>query len=831
MTWVSTIAICDIMFPVAFFFLGGMSSSIIAYFVLSTVVVFLLMSGRSLYIMLLVQAVIVAACYLLGYWYPDFISEVLGIRLSVEQQLSDHYFSYLFIAMFIGLLIVFQTTLFANEQARTVRDNKLLGIVNESAGTLLASDSLDLKRTLETSMANIGRDLDLDRMYIWRNHERNGELCYMQEFSWVRDTDYNRNSLLAMTGYAYHDTIPAWEKSFAKNEVVNGPIHSLSADEQNALRQYGIKSILVIPVILQTEFWGFVSFDDCRDDSRYFATDEVDILRSGALMLASTVLRDTLERERLNALEQAVQASKAKGDFLSNMSHEMRTPMNAIIGMTSIGRSSSDLERKDYALDKIEDASTHLLGVINDILDMSKIEANKLELSIVTFEFEHMLRKVVNVINFRVEERKQQFSVTIDHRIPHKLEGDDQRLAQVITNLLSNAVKFTPEQGSISLSAKLLEENESSCMLQIEVSDTGIGVSEEQKTRLFSSFEQAESDTSRRFGGTGLGLAISKRIVELMAGEIWLESELGKGSTFAFAVRLKHGGQGCLSGLLKNGANWGNLRILVVDDDQGILDFFTDLAHTHEITCDTVLSGARALELIEAGNSYDIYFIDWRMPGMDGLELSRRINSIDNEQSVITMISATEWGMIETDARAAGVDKYLSKPLFPSTVAELINECIGFENLMQSNDERAIERFAGVRILLAEDIEINQEIVLALLEPTELLIDIAENGQIAVEKFAADPNRYSMILMDMQMPEMDGLEATRQIRALDHPRAQAVPIIAMTANVFKEDIERCLVAGMNDHVGKPIDLDELLGKLHRYLLPAAEDSNTSKAVY
>jgi PAS domain S-box-containing protein len=407
------------------------------------------------------------------------------------------------------------------------------------------------------------------------------------------------------------------------------------------------------------------------------------------------VMNDVTELSR--AREAALMASEAKGAFLANMSHEMRTPMNAIIGMTAIARNAEDPERKDYCLKKIEDASSHLLGVINDILDMSKIEANKLELSYVDFDFERMIRKVVNVINFRVEERKQNFTVAIGERIPQFLTGDDQRLAQVITNLLSNAVKFTPEGGSIALAAKLIEEEQDRCVIQIEVTDTGIGISPEQQSRLFTSFEQAESGTSRKFGGTGLGLAISKRIVDMMGGRIWIESELGKGSTFAFTVQAGKG-QG---------------------ESQG--------------------------------------------------------------------------------------------PEIPAAAGE-------------ENRQEKADRFDGFSILLAEDVDINREIVLALLEPTGLSIECAENGKAAVAMFLAGPDKYDMIFMDVQMPEMDGYEATRRIRAFEEERRkesaehrQRVPIVAMTANVFREDVEKCLAAGMNDHVGKPLELTDVLAKLRNYL--------------
>jgi hemerythrin-like metal-binding protein len=538
--------------------------------------------------------------------------------------------------------------------------------------------------------------------------------------------------------------------------------------------------------------------------------------------IAGAVDRDLMDKERTAALKQAMQASKAKGDFLSNMSHEMRTPMNAIIGMTAIGRNAPGIEKKDYAFGKIGDASSHLLGVINDILDMSKIEANKLELSPVSFDFEKMLQKAVNVINFKVDEKQQSFYVIIDKKIPHILIGDDQRIAQVITNLLSNAVKFTPEQGTVRLNAQLTgEETEDGgdfCTIQIEVSDTGIGINEEQQNRLFSSFEQAENNTTRKFGGTGLGLAISKRIVDMMGGKIWIESELGRGASFFFVVRLKKGAD-TRRALLKDGVNWSNVRVLAVDDELEIRRYFTEISQRFGIACDVAASGEEALKLIEKRGPYDIYFIDWKMPGMNGMELSSRIRKQNTEKSVVTMISGTEWGLIEDDAKSAGVDRYLAKPLFPSAIADLINECIGVNHSeeKQRDAEGESDSFEGFRVLLAEDVEINREIVLALLEPTKISIDCAENGAEAVGMFSADPEKYDMIFMDVQMPEIDGYEATRRIRGLDTPRASSIPIVAMTANVFREDIERALAAGMNDHVGKPLDLDEVLAKLRKYL--------------
>ncbi|MHC6201781.1 ATP-binding protein [Breznakiellaceae bacterium SP9] len=430
------------------------------------------------------------------------------------------------------------------------------------------------------------------------------------------------------------------------------------------------------------------------------------LITAGLILFFRMLKAITKQNEELREISrEALSASKAKSDFLANMSHEMRTPLNAIIGMTAIAKGAHDIEKKEYCLNKIENASAHLLGVINDILDMSKIEANRFDFSPIDFIFEKMLQKTVNVINFKVEEKQQHFTVFIDRNIPRTLYGDEQRLAQVIANLLSNAVKFTPDGGSIRLDAKLLGKEDGFCTLRISVSDTGIGLSPEQIAKLFTSFVQADSGTSRKFGGTGLGLAISKRIVEMMNGAIWVESEPGKGASFIFTVTLKEAAKE----LEETGpADRGTVRVLTVDDD------------------------------------------------------------LDNTA------------------------------------------------LPPSGDANC---FKGRKILLAEDIDINREIVMTLLEPTAVEIVEAENGKIAFEKFMASPEDFDMVFMDVQMPLMDGYTATRKIRAFEKtlPNHKPVPIVAMTANVFKEDIDNCLEAGMNGHSGKPLNLDDVMEKMRKYL--------------
>jgi signal transduction histidine kinase/CheY-like chemotaxis protein len=748
--------------------------------------------------------------------YPRSVASLTPLR-----QLMDNIQSFIVVGFFLGVIVLFHRAIFEREQRKVVaaggriaKQDKLLRMVNDSAVLLLSSDTDRFIEVLNDSMEMIARTVGVDRMYIWKNNTRGGALHYTKIFEWADNSELKRVTTM---DFAYSDTLPEWAEKLSAGRCVNGPIRGLSATEQKRLSPYGVLSILVVPVFLQQEFWGFVSFDDCSNE-REFSANEENILRSGSLLMVNAILRNEMTQNLISAREGALLSAQAKSEFLANMSHEIRTPINAVVGMTSIGKSASDIERKDYCFGKIEDASAHLLGVINDILDMSKIDAGKLELSSVEFSFEKMLRRVVNVINFRVDEKKQKLTVRLDRKIPYALIGDDQRLSQVIANLLSNAVKFTPEYGTVRVDTRLVNEEGGHCTIRIDVTDSGIGISEEQQARLFSSFVQAESDTSRKYGGTGLGLAISKSIVEMMGGQISVHSELGRGSTFSFTVQLERGAEDT-SGAARPDIRWDSIRVLLVDDEQDMREHFTEIAQHIGFRCDAASDGDGALRAINENGAYDLYFVDLRMPGMSGIELTRRIKENDAGHAIVIMISATEWNTIESEAKGAGVDMFLPKPIFPSAITDCINECLGLSGTMspEARAEAAADNFTGYRVLLAEDVEINREIVLALLEPTGIAVDCAENGAEAVEMFGAAPARYDMIFMDVQMPEMDGYTATRHIRAAGLPGAKSVPIIAMTANVFREDVEKCLEAGMNDHVGKPLDFNEVLDKLRRYL--------------
>ena len=554
---------------------------------------------------------------------------------------------------------------------------------------------------------------------------------------------------------------------------------------------------------------------------KHVSVEITPVMRNNAHIGSIILLKDITQSKLV--IEATQIASRAKSDFLSSMSHEIRTPLNAIIGMISIGMSAKDIEKKDYCFERAYGASQHLLGVINDILDISKIEANRFELSYSVFDFEKMLMNISNLANVRAEEKRLNFVVHFNSSVPAYIESDELRLSQVITNLLTNAIKFTPEKGTVVLDIEKVEVTGDEVELKIGVSDTGIGISKEQQERLFSSFNQADANITKKYGGTGLGLAISKRIVESMGGKIWIESELGNGAKFIFTIKAKLHEEIPRAKLSAN-IRVEDIRILAVDDSAETRDYFLHVTEALSLPCDIAACGVEALDMIQNKKDapYNLFFIDWQMPDMDGIELTKKIREINGDNSCTILISVADWNIIKEEAVAAGVKHFVSKPIFPSTLINAVNTCIGTElynsaDREQYNAPRRKYDFYKYTLLIAEDIEINREIISAILEETDISIEYAENGKIAVSMFSEQPEKYDLILMDVNMPEMDGYEATRAIRALDMERAKGIPIIAMTANVFKEDIERCLTAGMNDHTGKPINIDALLTVLEKYL--------------
>ena len=523
------------------------------------------------------------------------------------------------------------------------------------------------------------------------------------------------------------------------------------------------------------------------------------------------------------------QASRAKNDFLSRMSHEMRTPMNAIIGMIQIADKTRDVDKLKYCLSRIGESADHLLGLINDVLDISKIESGKFELEQAPLDIEAILKKISNLTVEKIEEKNIDFIVDFAPGMRTRYLGDELRLSQVVTNLMSNAVKFTPEGGTIRLSVAEARRGEEADLLRFAVSDTGIGMTPEQSAKLFNAFEQADSSISRRFGGTGLGLAITRNIVEKMNGRIFVESESGKGSTFTVEVELKRLPPEDERPIEAP----AGVRVLFAARDAEDRERFQAFADRFAWKTDVAKNAAAARALAEsaagAGLPYQAVFLDCNLPDEGCIETAKALATFVPPHAVTIAASFLEWNRMDAEARDAGVVHFLSKPIFPSDLLDRVRAIVDGDAAGEADD--AIPDFSGMTILYAEDLEINREVFFALLEPTRIRIDDAENGRIALDKFRADPGRYDAVVLDVQMPEMDGCEAARAIRGLDDPWAAKVPIIAMTGNVFREDVEKCLDAGMNDHLSKPVDEKSLFDKLRLYCntrRPRAAGENISR---
>ena len=557
--------------------------------------------------------------------------------------------------------------------------SELLRTVNEVATILLASNVDRFEFTFVKCMGKLAESVNVNRIGIWKIIDEGGELYYSLLHEWSEGVIPQKGTSFTEK-LPYKDTLSGWAELLMSGKSINSILKDLSDKEQQQFIPFGVVSFLLTPVFLHNEFWGFVGFDDCVNE-RVFTEGEEGILRSGSLLLANALMHNEMTENLMQAREQALSSNKAKSVFLANMSHEIRTPINAITGMATIARRTNDLERIYDCLDKVDAASNQLIGVINDILDMSKIEANKMNLAFEPFGLRTTVQNIKSIIEMRAADKKQILTVTCANDIPDVVIGDDMRLSQILLNLLSNAVKFTAEGGHISLSLRLLKTHEDVHYIEAQVTDDGIGITGEQKSRLFSSFEQADSSTSKLYGGSGLGLAISKNLANMMGGDISLDSEPGKGSRFTVQV--------CLG--------------------------------------------------------------------------------------------------------------------------------VGGDELLTKTGEKLDYDFSGHTALLVEDVEINREIIIFLLEDYGVKIECAENGQEAVEYFLTDPHKYDIIFMDVHMPVMDGYAATRAIRSSGAPNAATIPILAMTANAFAEDIANCRAAGMNDHTAKPIDIDTLLAKMERLL--------------
>ena len=524
------------------------------------------------------------------------------------------------------------------------------------------------------------------------------------------------------------------------------------------------------------------------------------------------------QQELTEALSAAEQANKTKTVFLSNMSHEIRTPMNAIIGLNNIALNEPGLSGKmKELLDKTGASAQHLLEIINDVLDMSRIESGQMVIQKEEFSFVKSLDQVNTIISGQCADKGVDYRCDIVGRIDDYYVGDGMKLKQVMINILGNAVKFTPEGGRINFRIEEGRRFNGLATLKMVMKDTGIGMSEEFLPHLYDSFAQESSSTQSRYGSTGLGMAITKSIVELMNGHIDVESEKGVGTTFTVTVPLgesSHQYHDELDVKMKN----KDLNVLVIDDDTIALEHAQIVLKQIDIHCEVATSGQEGFDLVkkhhEEGRDYDFLLIDWKMPEMDGVETTRKIRSIVGHDTPIIILTGFNWDDVVEPANEAGVDRFVSKPLFAGSVLDEFREALKIKR--QADDEESID-FEGKRVLLAEDVPVNAEIMLMVLSTRGIEVDLAENGKIAVDLYEKHPaGYYDAVLMDMRMPVMDGLTASRAIRESDHEDAKTIPIIALTANAFDEDVQRSLQAGLNAHLSKPVEPDvlfETLGNL------------------
>ena len=537
-------------------------------------------------------------------------------------------------------------------------------------------------------------------------------------------------------------------------------------------------------------------------------------------------MRDSLAKNQAlsDALDAAEEASKAKTNFLSNMSHEIRTPMNAIIGLDSLALHDPDISdtTRDY-LEKIGTSAQHLLSLINDILDMSRIESGRMVIRNEEFAFSKLMEQINVIFSGQCQEKGLEYECRVIGHLSDYYIGDSTKLRQVLINILGNAVKFTPQGGKVELTAEKTAGFDGKSTLRFVIKDTGIGMSKEYLPKIFDTFSQEDAGATNKYGSSGLGMAITKNIVEMMNGKIDVASEKGVGTTFTVSVTLMDSDKKMLDASEEIEIRPQDMSVLVVDDDPLACEQAKLVLGQSGINCEIAMSGEEAIEMVTLHHArretYNLIIVDWKMPEMDGVETTRQIRSVIGDESAIIILTAYNWDDIYDEAIDAGVDSFIAKPLFSGNLLDELRSAMKKKNIETFGETKKAE-LEGRRVLLAEDMMINAQIMIEVLDMRGIKADHAEDGEEAVELFSSHPEGYyDAILMDMRMPKMDGLTATTKIRKMDRADAVSIPIIALTANAFDEDVQRSLQAGLNAHLSKPVEPDVLFETLEN-LIPA-----------